>query len=325
MEPPKPDSASSTKPTFRPDFTEPDFTEEEQELRQLLGTKGGTCPPLDVLLALKQEVLPAEVEAAATRHVERCPLCQQLLADLELEGLGTQRRDAPMTTAESQRVHTRIAIMPSSNPQSSRSQARAWAATAAVAAILIIGAGSFTAWQWNRTPSPTPGIAVEQPLSVSPTTPVALEAQLQIPFAPLAPPSEGPKLATRGAGSAEPSVEALLPAFRAYNRADFAHAAKEFSKLQHDYPHSAQAALYLGVTELALNDDASAVTNLQLALDHLPAPAGTDPEAARWYLAIAKNRLHDPSAARLLLRTVCQDKNSSYASRSCELIAPASH
>jgi TolA-binding protein len=305
----------------------PDFTDEELELQSLVGESRGTCPPLDVLQALGEEVLPPELERAASSHLDTCSLCQQLLADLKTEDQnGSFAKIAEMTASEDQRLQSRTstaALRLSSYPN------RLTPVLMATAAAALVAVALFTVEHWHHsaptqasTPAPHSSSPVVLPRAAAPV----LEATLDIPFAPLAPPDGTRSLQTRGASEAEPSIQTLLPAFRAYNSANYASAASSFQHLERSYPESLVVPLYLGVSQLALGDDGTAAASLQLALSRATS-AGNSPAAdeARWYSAIAANRQHDPASAKRFLAQLCDSPASPYAARSCELLKTAAH
>jgi TolA-binding protein len=150
----------------------------------------------------------------------------------------------------------------------------------------------------------------------APTSPAADLPELR-QIAPLAPPDDVPVLVTRGATTTHgPSVDDLMPAFRAYNRNDFAQAAAAFAPLVPRFPQSDIPPLYLGVSQLQLGQNADAQRSLAQAYS-LTGSAHHD--AAAWYLAMADLRLHQSAAAIPLLRDLCVQQRNPYAARACTL------
>jgi len=289
-----------------------DFDSEELELSALHGEPPQACPPLNLLLAHQEGVLPPELAQRIQQHLDRCPLCPMLLADL------ATLPEAPFTPGQEQRIAARLPstdagtpTVISSGPVRSRRHLAAFAAIAAVMIVCItVGSHMFL----HRQPAP---VANNAPPAV-PSTPPATVAALEIPLAPLAPPGNDTVAPlTRGAHGAEPSIDELLPAFDAYNTADYATAAKRFATLRKDYPHSEIVLLYLGVSQLFLHQDADAAATLALAR-HAATPSSAD--AAEWYSAIAAQRLHSPDA-KALLDSLCKKPGSKYSAESCR-IAP---
>ena len=300
--------------TPRPQHPTLHLSAEEQELYELLGAPRSHCPPMEVIRALHQEVLPPEVEEAALRHLATCSLCEDLTASLDAaqdDGFGPPE----MTALADNRIRKRLGLP----INASEVRPGLWRRRLlAVAAALLVLAGGFAVWHSHRSPawSPTPELT-------SIPRPVATVAHLDIPFTPLQPPSDTAPLATRGDAGPEPSVEELLPAFRAYNQADYAGAARAFERIGPRHPSSVLIPLYLGVSQLALAQNQPARTNLQHALDQArarsSAGASAQVDEARWYLAIAAARLHSKEALTLL-KMLCAERSSAYSPQSCTLL-----
>ena len=239
----------------------PDFDAEELELSALHGQPPQPCPPLNLLLAHQEGTLPPELAQRIQHHLDRCPLCSVLLADL------ATLPEAPFTPGQEQRIGARL---PSIDPGVStangskaarpRGHLRLYGAIAAgVLVCVMVGTQMYL----HRQPSST---AKNAPPAI-PSAPPSTVAALEIPLAPLAPPgNDATAPLTRGGHSAEPSVNELLPAFDAYNAADYATAAKRFTALKKDYPHSEIVLLYLGVSQLFLHQDADAAVTLALEI-----------------------------------------------------------
>jgi hypothetical protein len=290
----------------------PDFDADELELHALHGQPPQACPPVNLLLAHQEGTLPPELAQRIQQHLDRCPLCPMLLADL------ATLPEVPFTPGQEQRIAARLpsaepgtSAIASREPVRPRGHLRAFAAIAAGVLVCVLAG---TQIYLHHQPVP---MANNAPPAV-PSAPPAITAELEIPLTPLAPPGNdatGPL--TRGAQGAEPSVNELLPAFDAYNAADYATAAKRFSALKKDYPHSEIVLLYLGISQLFLHQDADAGTTLTLAR-HAAGPSTTD--TAEWYSAIAAQRLHSPDA-KALLDSLCKKAGSKYSTESCR-IAP---
>ncbi len=290
----------------------PDFDADELELSALHGQPPQACPPLNLLLAHQEGTLPPELAQRIEQHLDRCPLCPVLLADL------ATLPEAPFAPGQEQRIAARLpatdpgaSVVHSNEPARPRGHLRVYAA---IAAGILVCVMAGTQMYLHRQPSST---AKNAPPAI-PSAPPPTVAALEIPLAPLAPPgNDATAPLTRGGHSAEPSVNELLPAFDAYNAADYTTAAKRFTALKKDYPHSEIVLLYLGVSQLFLHQDADAGATLALAR-HAAAPASAD--AADWYSAIAAQRVHSPDA-KALLDTLCKRADSIYSAESCR-IAP---
>jgi hypothetical protein len=120
----------------------------------------------------------------------------------------------------------------------------------------------------------------------------------------------------RGAGNG-PSTAELLPAFTAYNTGNYKLAAERFKPLAAGYPQSQLTLLYLGVSELFLQQNVDAAETLRKAR---ATSTVFDRDAVTWYGAVAASRLRAADEAELLSE-LCAKKNSVYAARSCEALA----
>lgn len=291
----------------------PDFDADELELHAVAGQPPQACPPLNLLLAHQEGALPPELAERMQQHLDRCPLCPMLLADL------ATLPEAPFTSGQEQRIAARL---PSTDPGASvvgidiekrPARGKLFSFAAIAAGVLVCALAGTEIYLHHQSTL----IAKNTPPAIS-SPPPTVTAELEIPLAPLAPPGgdAAPPL-TRGGHSAEPSVNELLPAFNAYNAADYTTAAKRFTALKKDYPHSEIVLLYLGVSQLFLHQDADAQATLALAR-YAAAPYSAD--AADWYSAIAAQRMHSPDA-KTLLDYLCKKTGSKYSSESCR-IAP---
>jgi hypothetical protein len=269
----------------------------------LAHARTGACPPVDLLFAVEEDVLPAASGAPIRDHIASCKLCQTILTELD-----------PAYEAFSPAANARIRaqIEARSTSFSHRSSNSARRNLLAIAAVLIVGIVSFFSYRLLH-PS-----ASEQPATATnhaPAAPVAIAELHNI--APLSPPGDVPALVTRGASTVHgPSVNDLMPAFRAYNRGNFAQAAADFAPLAGRFPTSEIPPLFLGVSQLELNQNAVAQHSLQQAYN-LAGPSHHDDAA--WYLALADLRLSEPAAAVPLLHQLCSQPRDPYALRACAL------
>ncbi|HEY4356831.1 MAG TPA: hypothetical protein VGN16_13860 [Acidobacteriaceae bacterium] len=283
----------------------PEFDADEQAVAGALKPRRGGCPPLDVLQAAGQDVLPPDVEARVTAHLADCPSCSGLLEDL------ARLPETTLLAEEQRRIATKF---PLENKREA-SGGRLWMGIAAAVLLMVAGAVAWRSLSPKATePQNAHGVAPASNAQQPVTT-----ANLDIPLTPLAAPG-GTALLTRGPGSHEPATEQLLPAFTAYNHADYAAAATKFSALAAGYPASEIVPLYLGVSQLYLGQNEQADANLMRVLtlgEKDTAPGNMD--AARWYDAIAASRLHS-SKATTLLQHLCDEKHSRYSPQSCKLV-----
>jgi hypothetical protein len=278
----------------------PDFDTAELDLQSRLSPRESDCPPISVLRALQEECLPEELARPAREHLSRCPLCRMLLVDMDALS------EPQFSPAQQQRI---AAILPNNVARSSF-----WTVQRSLiglAAALLVMVGLFF---WSHRVR-----GVETASTTSSNAAVHLQVKT-LPFTPLASPSGPEELLTRGAGSGEvPSNEELLPAFRAYNHADYSGAVQNFETLSVRYPQSQLILLYLGVSQLALQRDQEAAATLYRA-QATPRPYNTD--AVQWYSAVAASRTHSKDT-RPLLEGLCQRKTSSFSERSCQALYPA--
>ena len=279
----------------------PDFDANERELRDHLGETAGdnAHPSPELLLAFGQEVLAPEIEAGLEQHLRHCRLCSMLRADLET------LPETLLSPAQSRRIAERLhSVRPATGAFPMR---RVVALLAGIAAALLLVWGGR---HFIGAHAPSEGgtsIAVKPPATPQPV----MVAVLDVPVAPLAPPSDAStQLQTRGSRTRNPSTELLMPAFIAYRHGDYAIAAKRFERLSTSYPSSDIVSLYLGVSQLLDHQDTAANTTLQKARKLAPRS-----DAARWYGAVAALRVHSADAEPLF-KSLCADARSTYSAES---------
>ena len=260
------------------------------------------CPPLALLRAWKEEVLPDELARDVGSHAEACPLCTTLLADLE------HLSQPGITSAERDRIRRRLPLI--SPP--TRIAGWRWYAVASAAAALVVAGILLVIRQTEHPTAANLSLAFEPPAAQS----AASHAEPQV--AKLEPPSvdlSSALVLRSGPSMSEPTAQQLAPAFEAYARSDYSLAAQRFSQLAKQFPRSGTPFLYLGVTQLLANDNTNALFNLTRA-EQFVAPAQRD--AASWYHALAALRARAPNA-RQLLHSVCSRNGSAYAQRACQI------
>lgn len=274
-----------------------DFDQIEKDFRHKIGPVPA-CPPLDMLRAHAESVLPSDAEARIGSHLAQCALCRMLLNDLpSLDNQGFSR-------ASRDRVRSTIPVLPQ------KSSVTPWYAISAIAAGLTV-IGFFLATANHR--QSTRQIATThapQPLLQSNPQP-----QLQIAKLPPPPPADS-SIVFRGAVSAtEPNQDELAPAFTAYNNNNYTLATARFAKLASRFPSSDIPVLYLGVSQLLNRNDSAALVSLTHA-DAIAKPTRKD--AASWYHAAAALMAHSPDAPALL-QSLCNRGSSTYAQKACSL------
>lgn len=307
----------STTPGYRdaePQHLTALSAEEEAEMEALLqaNARPGACPAPALLFAAMEDVLPPDEQAAIRAHADHCVLCRSLLEAAESE-------EAALTPAANDRIRATIEakLEAAAQPRVVAMPARrssSWRVPLGIAAAIVLACIIGLAWRARRAEVPASQTAVE-------TVPAPMEtedvAELHT-VAPLAPPTDVPQMVTRGDTAAgEPSTADLLPAFRAYNRAEYASSAAEFTKLRARFPHSDIVLTYLGVSQLEAGDSGAAEESL-LAAKAVAKPVRQD--AIAWYLAIAELRARDRTSALPLFAGLCKGQ-SIYRTRSCKFAA----
>ncbi len=287
----------------------PDFDAEEQELYAAMGKPAASCPPLELLLAADEGVLPEDASQRIAAHVAGCGCCRMLLEDMKT------LPQAELTPAENQRIESQLARARGDIAGQSQSGGMWWRGIAAAAVLAAVAFGVRHIWQDQRE------VATVAPTAVPASAPPPMMATLEIPLRPLAPPNDASTtLQTRGSGGDEPSTELLLPAFEAYNHGDYSVAVQRFAPLARTYPHSELVGLYMGVSQLLAHQEDAAYQTLA------PVRESRDRkkrDEARWYSAVAVQRLR-PEEARSQVSALCADVHSVYSAESCRLVGTAS-
>jgi hypothetical protein len=272
-----------------------------------------TCPPISLLRAWQQQVLPVNLASDVASHVESCALCPTLLHDLE------QITQSAITFTERARIRRKLPVLV---PPTRVAGWRWYAIASAVVALVV--AGATLAVRQTEHPAEariTPPFFFAQPAQArvsetSAKTPAATPPRDASQIAKLDPPANiAPSPAPRGgpSGAPEPSPQQLAPAFDAYIRNDYSLATQRFSQLAKQFPRSGTPFLYLGVTQLLINDNTDALFNLTRA-EQFVSPEQKD--TASWYRAIAAVRTGAANANQLL-HSVCERKESPYAQQAC--------
>lgn len=253
------------------------------------------CPPLAMLRAHADSVLPSDAEARIGAHLAQCTLCRMLVKDLPF-------LESQLFTPASRNRIRNISV------RSKKPSAIPWFAIYAIAAgLAFIASLLITA---NR--ESTRQIATTQ---ITQTNSQSDLPQLQLTKLPPPPPSVS-YLVFRGAVSAsEPDAAELTPAFAAYNSNNYALAAARFTRLATRFPNSDIPILYLGVSQLLSGNNSAALTSLNRA-DAIAKPR--QKSAASWYHAAAALLAHSPDAPALL-RSACNRTTSPYSQRACSL------
>ena len=287
-----------------PDGWDDDERQLPEDLVRDLAAAGprGAQPPLEVLRAAGEGVLPKEVDASAQWHLAQHDDTRRLVHAMnESAGL-----DADAEAALFARItRDRAAI-----DRERRSSPWRWQVAAAIGTIAIAGSAL---WIMQRRDSavvatPPPVLVAQAP---APSTPEAFLIPLERPDVRISLSS----MTWRGRRPDNPVLVALKPALDAFRAADYATADQEFSAVGQRYPDLIEVALYQGISRLFLKDWGGASTSLKRA------QAIGDPAFAAdvdWYLAIAEERSGDRTAAQGRLQSLCERDASS---RACRLLA----
>jgi tetratricopeptide (TPR) repeat protein len=132
--------------------------------------------------------------------------------------------------------------------------------------------------------------------------PVVVITPSEVNVQKLAPPADG-----AAGGSAE--------AFAAYNAGDYAKAIAAFGRAEKSNPESVVPVLYMGVSQLLVNDDTDAFATLQDASQFEDDRYQND---ADWYLAIAALRTHS-AEAQPVFHHICLKRGAAHAAEACAI------
>jgi tetratricopeptide (TPR) repeat protein len=295
---------------------------EEEELLKTFGTSfealrasHADCPKPEILLAAQAGVLEEETARSAAAHLEKCGYCKVLLRDL------TDGEVLAALPEEERRVRGRVLGAAGISAKAEKAggglltAGLRWALPVAALAGVVVAAVV-----WMRLHPPVAPVLPAPSVAVGPakTTPSALE------WEKLAVKLEASSiLVWRGKPRNEQEKYAaeLTHALVYYRDGDYAEAVQQLERVENDFPRGVEGQLYLGISRLALQQDAAAIPAL-LAAQRLGVEQFR--EDASWYLALAYARSGDKENALTELRRLCQGKGR-YAQRACaglqELIA----
>jgi hypothetical protein len=266
------------------------------------------CPPVRVLSAAAADALPADAQAVVAAHIESCPACLSLRADLE--GLEPVELDA----ADIRRILARVERAKEPAARSIWRRWTAWvpASLAAAAAIL-----AFVVMSPDRGLRPAPAVTAPVPpvAAVSPSAPPPLPA---VPSPGLQkPPVKLTMLALtwrNGNQAGGGFAEAVAPALNAFRADRYDEAARLLDGLAERFASSVEIPFYQGVSQLFLGRNQEAVATLRRA--HQLADDTFEADAA-WYLGIALARSGHGDEARARFVALCAGK-SVYAAQACD-------
>jgi hypothetical protein len=281
----------------------PDFHPEESEfLREMEPTLArnrslaGPCPPTDLLMAAVSGV-PLEDAGAVLEHAARCPICAQLSRDLaahELPGV---------SDAEDRRIRARWEPRRAPRPTASVWN---WLWRPLPAAVVFATLAALVAIAVRKSPSviqPVSPVETARGPSVSPTPAPAPSAfALVLQKAAIKIPAAAVLIYRSDRKDSQAFLKDLAAALEPYRRDDYAEAARLLAPLTGKYPDAAEPAFYLGVSQLFLNQNESAIASLQMAGRRAGETLRDD---ASWYLALALERAGKPDDARREAEALC--------------------
>ena len=289
----------------------------EPELAALQARHAGD-PPVDMLRAAREGVLPDEWQAQVSTHLAESEWSRVLADDLDALTPGPSSDDVDRMLARVRAGARRERPQPAG-------VVLAWrplvAFTGLAAAIVIFAV--MPDWrpaapvQSARAIDPPPPSAPAVP---APPEPAPTPAPAPVIALALVKPDLRVSLASlqwRGSAAGNPLLADLKPGFGAFEQGDFGEAARRLEPLAPRYPRSVEVFFYLGVSRLFLNDDRGA--REALAAAERVADEAFKPDVA-WYLAIADERLGDRAAARSRLDALCR-AGTARASSACEAAA----
>jgi tetratricopeptide (TPR) repeat protein len=263
-----------------------DFDAEERELVRRSGLDKVACPPWDRVLAAQAGVLEEAEGLPLRRHVENCRFCQALCADFAAGESGA----ATDETRKRIRARMNRQIVGTGERVWWR-QWRWWSAVAGAMACLALAVGL------RRDP-----VASPKPAAVAVAGPPRATSGLRLEAPPVK--LSAGAMTWRGDGKAAGTeyLKELGVALAPYRGGDYAAAARELGRVSGKYPESAEAAFYLGVSLLFLEEPEQARRALARA-------EALRPEALRdevqYFIGVAWARNGDTGQAAARLRPLC--------------------
>ncbi len=249
------------------------------------------CPPIDLVQASQMDVLPANLQAAISAHVESCAVCQALVQ--ALDDLSVSQ----MTADEQNRIASRVRAGRGPERSESRHRLARWTAAGA-----LLAAGLVLLVQL-RHPAPP----VDDPTRTIPA--LALRKPELSPA--------GSDLVWRGPdpGTADQLASALEP----YRLDDYSGAVQTLQVFVSRHPASAAGHFYLGVSHLFAGSLAEAIARLEEA-DRLAKNDAALSNDTSWYLALAYLRAGQPDRGVARLNAICS-AGSARSANACAALA----
>jgi hypothetical protein len=261
----------------------------------LFRPRGGSigCPPPELVQGARVGALPPDLQEVISTHTAACVVCTTLGESLE------SFPAASPTPEELRRIEGRIRGSLTAAPRRPVRR-RLWRAAAA---IVLTASGSWLAYRWSMSgagESPAPSPAGHPP------------SVFALDRAPLLPPTP-----TDSISSAE-RVD-LSAALEPYREGEFREAKRRLTAYVAKYPDRPEGHFYLGVSELVLFSNASAVAALETA-EQLAAGRADLAREVAWYLALAYRRTGEKDGAWDRLARLCRDPRGG-SLRACDGLA----
>jgi hypothetical protein len=286
-----------------PEDWEPDEQAARSELADQLEAirrRHAADPPLDLLMAARAELLPAQIQQHVAHHLEHSAWSRALVAGVE-EATGTQAIDPH----SEQRMWRRVQELTKSEPAARVSRALppwlygATALAASIVVAIVIGrAGSAPAPVESAPPAP-PRAALAPPRAAVAEPPKAAEP---LAFSKPAVKLSAAALTWRSGAGVGTFQHDLKPALEAYRQGDYAAADALFTSLGQSYPRAVEVSFYGGVSRMMRGDFTGAISPLAKALDLNEAAFAED---IAWYLAVAEQRAGREADALKRLTGLC--------------------
>lgn len=255
------------------------------------------CPPLDQLLAANAGVLSDEVAAPLLVHLQSCASCAMLLRDFAASEV------ADLQPAGQDRIRKQVFDRAVTTPP------RRFAVPLTVAAALAIGVTALllrpsTPRPAIERPVQTATVAATPPPPAAPIRILSLEpAPVRLPAAMLTFRNDADRRFANDFGSA----------IALYRDGRYSDAALQLERVTRRHPSSAEAFLYLGVSQLFIDRPSEAIASLLRARE---SDRGGLSDLIGWHLAIANERTGNVNATTTELEKLCATP-SGYSQRSC--------
>lgn len=277
---------------------EPDENEFRARLTSRLdGGAAGTCPDPALLLASRSDAVPEELRRQALGHLERCPICQALMRDVESPEF------AELGAGRARAIRERI---PAAVGRHARGRKWWWAAVplAAGLAIAMIYFGGLGARRTEMTLKPAASVPAAPALR---------------PLILAHPPIQLPATALLFRGEGEPDANQLLKAMGAFRERKYDLAAQRLGVLAAKDPEAMEVHLYLGVALLFLDRAGEAVNPLETARKLADGPLVREVE---WYLAVAHQKRGAFPEATRMIEALC-GSTGAHREEACAALSPS--